>query len=140
MRTLEFNGVSSGSTPYHVLRVLLGLMLVAAGGLKALQLATEPVVARGIFESRWVLLVAIEIELLLGLLLLVGLYPQQTRRAAMLLFGLLAGVALTKILSGESSCGCFGTMRLSPWFALAQVAQFLANPIFFGRFLGPFRP
>lgn len=93
-------------TGYDAVRILLGLVLLTAAGLKGHQVATEPILETGLLNSRWFLIGVVEFELLFGLWLLVGLYPAATRLAAILCFARLAVVSLAKGLSGESSCGC----------------------------------
>jgi len=101
---------------YDLVRVILGMILLTAAGLKGYQLATEPVPDTGILDSRWFLIAVVEFELLFGLWLLANLRPRWTRRAAVLCFGLFAAVSLYKALSGTASCGCFGRVAVNPWY------------------------
>jgi len=103
---------------YCVVRTLLGLLLLAAGGLKVHQLATEPVAAGGLFAARWWLIVEAEAEIIFGLWMLGGLLPRLTWTAALGCFSLFCGVALYKGLSGAASCGCFGKLSVNPWYTL----------------------
>lgn len=105
-------------TAYDARRVALGLLLIVATGLKAHQLATEPILGRGIFNSRWFLLGVVEWELLFGLWLLAGLWPRTTWVIALCCFGVFTAISLYKAISGEATCGCFGRLRVSPWFTL----------------------
>jgi len=119
-------------TPYAVVRIALGL-LVAAAGLKAHQLATQPVAEAGLFGSRWFLIAQVEGEFLFGLWLLAGLWPQGTRRLALVCFSAFAAVSLDKALTGEATCGCFGRVQVNPWYTLALdlgavAALFLTRP------------
>ena len=57
---------------YDVLRVILGLLVLVAAGLKGYQLGTGPVAESGLLTSRWFLSVVVESELFLALCLLVG--------------------------------------------------------------------
>jgi len=104
---------------YDALRVVLGAILLAAAALKAHQLATEPVIAPGLLNSRWFLISVVEFELLFGLWLLSGLYARPTWYAATGCFVLLAGVSVYKALSGDETCGCFGNVKTHPWWATA---------------------
>src|SRR5690349_5010299 len=63
--------------------VVVGAVLLAAAALKGLQLATEPVPARGLLSSRFVLAAVVEGEFLLGLVLLLGVFPGAARRLAL---------------------------------------------------------
>jgi len=105
-------------TPYNVLRVILGLILLTAAALKGHQLATEPLAERGLLTSRWFLIGVVEFELFFGLWLCCGLYARRTWEAALLCFAAFACVSLYKALSGEATCGCFGRVPVSPWYTL----------------------
>ena len=105
---------------WPALRIFLGLVLLTAAGLKAYQLASEPVLDTGLFDSRWLLIAVVEFELLLGLWLLSGLYPRASRLVAVGCFAAFAGVSLWKALSGETTCGCLGSrIAVHPWFTFA---------------------
>ena len=110
---------SSGWSAYDAVRVVLGLVLLIAAGLKAHQLSTEPTLETGLLNSRWFLIAVVELELLFGLWLLAGLYPKQTRYAALIFFAALAGISLSKALSGAATCGCFGAVEVNPWYTFA---------------------
>ena len=105
-------------TGYDVVRIVLGIVLLSAAVLKGHQLATEPVAETSLFTSRWFLIGVVEFELFFGLWLLCGLYPRRTWAAALLCFGGFACVSLYKALSGEVTCGCFGTVPVNPWYAV----------------------
>ncbi len=103
---------------YDVVRVILGLILLAAAVLKGHQLAREPVLGTGLLDSRFFLIGVVEFEFLFGLWLLAGMYPKLTWLAAISCFACFASVSLAKALSGESSCGCFGRVAVDPWYTL----------------------
>lgn len=105
--------------PFEVVRFVFAGLLLTAAGLKAYQLATEPTAETSLLTSRWFLLLVVEYELALGLWLIAGLGLMTTRWIAIVSFGAFAGVALVRGLSGADSCGCFGTVAVSPWLALA---------------------
>ena len=120
-------------TGYDVVRVALGLVLLAAAALKAHQLATGPVAETNLLDSRWFLMIEVEFELLFGLWLLFGAYPRLTWAAALLLFTTFVAVSLFQIVSGEASCGCFGKVPVNPWYtfafdAAAVLALLLCRP------------
>lgn len=103
------------ATGYDYLRIALGCLLLVTAGLKTHQLATEPILGHSIFDSRWILIAAVEFEIFFGLWLLRGLLPRLTWMAAIGCFSLFACVSLYKALSGEVSCGCFGKVEVNPW-------------------------
>jgi hypothetical protein len=105
-------------TGYDVVRIALGLLLLTAAGLKAYQLATEPVAGTGLLDSRWLLMATVEFELLFGLWLLANVWPHPTWAVALICFGLFTCVSLYKALSGHHSCGCFGSVPVNPWYSV----------------------
>jgi hypothetical protein len=120
-------------SPYDIVRTTLGLIILTAAALKGHQLATEPVAEAGLLTSRWFLMAVVEFELFFGLWLICGLYPRETRQAALLCFSALACVSLYKGLSGEASCGCFGRVPVNPWHTFildvaAVAALFFCRP------------
>jgi len=109
--------------------VIFGLVLLAAGGLKGYELATEPTAEKYLWTSRWFLIGLVYYQLALGLWLLGGYRPALVRIAALVTFGAFSVFALVLALSGETSCGCFGKVTIDPWltlgFDLAAVAALL---------------
>ena len=99
-------------------RFLLASLLLTAAGLKGHQLATEPVANESLFTSRWLLIGVVELEIGLGIWLLVGAKSLWLWRAAMALFAGFAGVSLYTVWQGFESCGCFGRLVIAPEWAL----------------------
>jgi hypothetical protein len=122
---------------WHVLRISLGALLLTSALLKTHELATAPLVVTGLPASRWFLLAVVQTELLIGVLLIAGLWPAYAWRTALALFGAFGVVSLSKALAGAASCGCFGRVAVSPWFsaavdvgALAALVAFRPHPSF----------
>jgi hypothetical protein len=109
-------GIVRRLTGYDVVRIVLGSLLLIAAGLKAHQLATEPVLSTGLLDSRWLLMATVELELLFGLWLLGNIWPKPTWAMALACFGLFTCVSLYKALSGDANCGCFGRVSVNPWY------------------------
>jgi hypothetical protein len=119
--------------PYDTVRVVLGVVLLAAAALKGYELATSPVAETSLFRSWWFLIAIVEFELFFGLWLLAGLYPKPTRWAAMSWFAALLGLSLTQAVSGAASCACFGPIQILPWVmvifdAVAVLALWFFEP------------
>ena len=57
---------------YDVVRLLVALLLLLAGGLKAHQLATEPIIGSGLLDNRWLLMATVEFEFLARFLVVFG--------------------------------------------------------------------
>ena len=103
----------------QVVRFAIAAILLVAAVLKTHQLATEPVLGVGLLESRWFLVAVIEFELFLAFWLVSGVFQRAVWCVSLGVFSTFAVVAAIKGLSGEASCGCFGRVPTSPWFALA---------------------
>jgi hypothetical protein len=106
---------------------VLGSVLLAAAALKAHQFAFGAIAESSLFTSRWFLIGLIELELALGLGLLLGLYPRQARFAALACFTTFGVVSLQQALAGRASCSCFGALNVRPWYTfLFDVAAVVA--------------
>ena len=103
-------------TGYDAVRVAVGILLLTAAGLKGYQLATEPLLGTGFLDSRWLLTMTVEFELLFGLWLLANIWPKLSWAAAMGCFSLFTCISLYKALSGYTTCGCFGRLPVNPWW------------------------
>ena len=95
---------------------ILSSVLLVASALKIHQLASGAVVADSYLNSPWFRVALIELELCLGLWLLLGFYPRQARFLALACFGAFAAVSLQQALAGRVSCCCFGALAVRPWF------------------------
>jgi len=110
---------------------LTAAVLLAAAGLKAHQLMTQPTPEQDLLSSRWFLIPWIEVELALGLWLLTGLARRAAWGAAIACFGGFLLVTLYKALAGEASCGCFGVIEVNPWITFVLDLVILAALILF---------
>ena len=108
---------------WAVWRVLAGLILLAAAGLKAQQLATTPVsvvaaasgFGEGLLSSGPILTGLVVAEFLFAGWLLTMWAPALTRWLAGGLFTIFAVFTLGRALDGDASCGCFGSFTVNPW-------------------------
>jgi hypothetical protein len=109
----------SDPSGFTVVRILLGILLIVAAGLKLLDRSPDPLARAGwIFSPHWHL-AAIEAEAILGIWLLTGAVPRLLWLVALLCFCLFASVNLYLGIEGQPSCGCFGAkLAISPWYAL----------------------
>jgi hypothetical protein len=93
-------------------------VLVAAGGLKVWSLVKTPAIELMIAES-WALTAGVAIsEVALASWLLSGLCRKWAATSAVMLFSVFAMVSLFKGIGGQSECGCFGHISVSPWISL----------------------
>jgi methylamine utilization protein MauE/uncharacterized protein DUF1573 len=114
------------------MRALGGLLLLAAG-LKAYGFTLDPIANIGVFSAPWFQVLVIELETLLGLWLISGSNRRLAWLVAVAVFMIFAFVSLYQTWIGQASCGCFGKLPVSPWFALgvdtlALIALALAWP------------
>jgi uncharacterized membrane protein YphA (DoxX/SURF4 family) len=100
------------------MRLMVAAILLVAAGMKAHQLATIPVLGEGLFHARWFNILVVQFELFFGIWLIFGLLPKLTWLATVACFSVFTLVTLYKALSGEESCGCFGTVTVNPWVTL----------------------
>jgi hypothetical protein len=90
---------------------LAGSLLVVAALAKGYARLVSPVVTQtNWWDVRWVQFFFIELELLLGLWLIVGVYQRVARNIAAACFLAFAGHNFWQVWQGESSCNCFGTL------------------------------
>jgi hypothetical protein len=97
---------------------LLGGLLIVAVFFKAYGLALDPVRPTGWLAHPGAQLAVLLVEVLLGSWFLLGTHEATAWLVAMLLFAVFAVVSLGQGWIGETSCGCFGRIRVSPWTAL----------------------
>lgn len=98
------------------MRLGVGLLLICAAVLKSSQLLVEPAATLTNPVGRLLLPLAIGVELGIGLLVFSGLYWRRVRSLAVLLFTVFAGHSLYLVVGGATSCGCFGPIRIHPWW------------------------
>lgn len=110
----------------RIVFVALGLLLLVTALLKFQGPANGALGQNTILFSPRVQFAVIEVEALLGLWLLTGRARRSAWFVAMAFFLIAAGVSLYLGLMGQSSCGCFGRIKVSPWGAFALDVACLA--------------
>lgn len=109
----------------RVVLALLGILLLAAAGLKLYGLNVSPFAQYGSFSTPWLQMAAVEWEIVLGLWLLSGAYRIGAWVAAVGTFLTFAAISGYLGWIGQASCGCFGVIKASPWAAFAVDATAL---------------
>src|SRR5687767_4532346 len=102
---------------YRLVSKILGGLLLAAAVLKLQGLGTDPVTRLGVFSTPEFQLFVVEFEVFLGVWLLSGKRPLGSWLLALTTFGLFAAVSFYQGWIGQASCGCFGRLRVNPWYA-----------------------
>lgn len=118
---------------FRAVQIILGVLLLGTATLKLYGLGVSAVPRTGWFAQSWVQLAAAEGELVLGVWLLAGSYPRGAWLATLLTFTAFAAVSGYLGWVGIASCGCFGTIHASPWWAFVVdvaiiVALLVARP------------
>jgi hypothetical protein len=107
------------SRAFVVIRVFLGLLLLAAAGFKIHGWIVSTIPPVGWFSAPSVQSVTVGWEILLSLWLLSGVVPVGSWLAAIATFVMLAGVSGYLGWIGQATCDCFGAIQASPWHAFA---------------------
>ncbi len=103
----------------HPIPLLLGVILLVAGAVKGYELLLHPVSSGNQGEPRWVFLALAGCEIGLGLWLISCLHGRFARRIGFIAFTVFATVSVLKMWGGAESCGCLGSVRIPPMYALA---------------------
>lgn len=134
------NTCGSALTPYNVglvtvgqyaefaaMHWVVGLLLVMAATLKAAQLIIDPAATVDDAFPRWLMPLQISLELAVGCLAVSGAYWRQLRWIALVLFAGFAGNSLHQALNGAASCGCFGPVKMNPWWTFCLDVAIVAG-------------
>ncbi len=98
-------------------RILLSIFLLTAAAFKAHALGnatTSPSLI--LLPPRWQVAL-VEVEVLLALWLLSGVYLRGAWLVSVMAFGVFGGLSCYQGVAGQPSCGCFGNLVVSPWLA-----------------------
>jgi hypothetical protein len=103
--------------PFSVVSRCLAVFLLAAATLKINGLAVDPVGRVGMFSIPALQVGVIELEIVLAGWLLWGTQPLSSWVMALGVFTAFAVVSAYQGWIGLASCGCFGQLSVSPWYA-----------------------
>lgn len=95
-------------------RILTGILLVSAAELKAYQLSVGEASVSLVLSSRNLATVAVVAEFLLGWSLIVGVWPDVTRKLAIAVFLGFAAYSGYLWARGYSTCSCLGPLSVMP--------------------------
>jgi hypothetical protein len=122
------------------MRLVVAFILLIAAILKAYKLATTPPLGEGLLYARWFNIFIVEFELFFGIWLVFGLLPRLTWIATIGLFSIFSIVSFYKVISGEISCGCFGSVTVNPWITMIFDLMITGLLMFFLPKKNIFRP
>src|SRR6266496_1571424 len=97
----------------------LGGLLILAAALKIYGFGVEPIGLVGLLVAPEFQIALIQGEIALGIWFLFGKARIAAWFTALFLFTVFAGVSFYQGWIGQSSCGCFGRLSVSPWYAFA---------------------
>jgi hypothetical protein len=103
---------------YAIVRVLPASFLLVAAIMNGYSLATGLAAETDTITRRWLQIIGVEFEFILGVLLLMGLWPRKLWLATLFYFLFFAIVSTYKIHQGETTCGCFGRFEIDPRYIL----------------------
>lgn len=102
---------------FIVVRDVLGVLLLAAAGLKFADAGFGSAGVYELYASPFWLRAVLVAETLVGVWLLVGLAPRALWFFTLVFFSVLACLSLYMGINGQQSCGCFGTkLPVHPWY------------------------
>ena len=119
-----------------ITRLLLGVVLLLAAGLKSFELiaGSSSTIAWLPLTAQFALPLG---ETLIGGWLLSGWRWNAARRTTLVWLVVLIAVSMHKWLTGAASCGCFGKLEVKPWITvLLDVAAFVAVLLSSSAFVG----
>jgi hypothetical protein len=116
-REIEMEAKMHRCFSYSVIARFLALLLLAAAALKLNGLAVDPVGRMGLFSIPAFQIAIIELEIFLAGWLLWGAQPLGSWAMTLAVFTIFAGVSAYQGWIGRASCGCFGRLSVSPWYA-----------------------
>jgi len=127
-------------------RFVIAAVLLLAAGLKAWQLATAPLppVVQGtiftplleLLNDRHFQMLVVVGEILFALILIADLWRSWMWLLSLLGFTAFTLISVIKGLSGETSCGCFGTVTVNPWITAAFDAAIVGLLLVFRERIG----
>jgi hypothetical protein len=98
------------------MRIVIGITLLVAAFLKAWEVIANPGVLLQWEANRILVPMQIACELSIGLAAILGIWWRQLRVVTFFLFVAFAAYSLSLALQGAQSCGCFGPIKVSPWW------------------------
>ncbi len=113
--------------PIHHCIPLRGGILLIAAALKLNGLAVDPVAGTGFFGSTAFQVAVVEFELLLAAWLFWGVLPVAAWVSTLVVFSGFTAVSGWQGWIGRASCGCFGQVTVSPWWAFLLDVTVLAG-------------
>ena len=127
------------SRSWVALRIMLGLLLLITAALKLAGRHISPMPQIGWFGTPMVQLAAAEWEIALAVWLLSGRYQIGAWLAALGTFLSFATVSGYLGAIGQASCGCFGALAASPWYAFGVDVAAILLLVAFRPSLGTLR-
>jgi len=124
--------------PFAISRVacalaIVGAVLLFGAALKAWQLTQLPLLTSGLRGLPGFDPALIGWETFLGLWLISGALPSAARHAAIGCFGVFGIYAFYEALAGKADCGCFGQVKVNPWFTVVLDVSIVLALLFLAK-------
>ena len=105
-----------------ITRWLVGLLLILAAGLKLHAFLNYDIslISAILTGGAWLDVVTIYCEIILGALLLTGYHAWMVSCISCGFFSVLCMTSLFLAVNGQSSCGCFGVVKIHPWITFSM--------------------
>ena len=117
--------------------IFTGLALFLAATLNAWRYSHSSLFLPGLESLDGFDPVLIGSELFLGLWLISLTFPIAARRVAIGCFSVFSCYTFYEALSGKADCGCFGRVRVNPWFTMILDITIVLALVFLAKPLGP---
>lgn len=107
-----------GPAAWSIVSKGVGCLLVGAAILKASS-PVESITLHSVYHlPQWLVAVAVQIEVSLGVALLSNASPHWVRRVTLAAFVIFTSFSALRAVGGAESCGCFGPIKVNPWWTL----------------------
>lgn len=108
------------------LSLVVSILLLVTAALKTFNTAVTAALQSAYDFPTWLMIAAVQAELVVAFLLLSGWNRRIGWRAALSLFSVFAMFSLYRTLAGYESCGCFGPFEVNPWWTFGLDAAVLS--------------
>ncbi|TWT37159.1 hypothetical protein KOR34_21060 [Posidoniimonas corsicana] len=109
---------NESSSAWATARVAVGILLITSAFVKATSPGESALLESAYSVPQWAILLAVQAETALGIALLWYAWPRQSRRATQTVLLVFSAFFAYRVLGGAESCGCFGLIKVTPWWSV----------------------
>lgn len=114
---------------WRIFSSMIAVLLMITAFLKAKVLMSDPY--QNVIFAPWIQALAISFEFGLAFWLLSGWQANMAKRVTTITFSVLALVSLYLVWIGQTSCGCLGEIKVSPWWSFGLDVAIAISTLFF---------